>query len=153
MRRTRLGLFLVLLTAVACGASKEGQLPADGTVPPPRDVAAPPADALRTPSGLASKMLRVGFGTGRPGPRARVLINYTGWTADGKMFETSLKTGKPVTVGVDGVIPGWTEGLQLMVPGEKRRFWVPPHLAQADPSVAGAPAGTLVFDIELLEIR
>jgi hypothetical protein len=137
MRRTRLGLFFLLLTAAACGASKEGHLQPDGTVSPPRDVAAPPADALRTSSGLTSKMLRVGFGTGRPGPRARVLINYTGWTSDGKMFETSL-TGKPVTVSVDKVIPAWTEGLQLMVPGEKRRFWVPPNQ---------------VFDIELLEIR
>jgi peptidylprolyl isomerase len=138
MRRTRLGLLLLLITVAACGGSNEGRLQADGTVSPPRDVAAPPADALRTPSGLASKVLRIGFGSGRPGPRTRVLIHYTGWTSDGKMFETTLKTGKPVVVSVDQVIPAWTEGLQLMVPGEKRRFWAPPNQ---------------VFDIELLEIH
>lgn len=151
MLRTRLTVFLLLFAASACSAQREGQLLADGTVSPPRDVAAPPADALRRPSGLASKVLRVGLGTGRPGPRARVLISYTGWTTDGKTFETSLKTG-PVTMSIDAVIPGWTEGLQLMVPGEKRRFWVPPDLTQRDRTIA-APPGMLVFDIELLEIR
>jgi peptidylprolyl isomerase len=97
-------------------------------------------------------MLRVGFGSARPGPRSQVLITYTGWTADGQTYETSLTAGKPVTVSVNAVIPGWTEGLQLMVPGEKRRFWVPQHLAQHKNASEPAP-GPLVFDIELLELR
>src|SRR5215475_8963904 len=118
--KAAVGMLLVAM-AVACAAK-------DPFAAPP-DVAAPPSDALRTPSGLASKVLRVGLGTGRPSPRQRVLINYTGWTADGKMFETTLGR-QPVTVAVDQVIPGWTEGLQLMVPGEKRRFWLPANLGQ-----------------------
>jgi FKBP-type peptidyl-prolyl cis-trans isomerase len=153
--RAQMGLilFLVVATGAAgCSSPREGQLQPDGTVTPPRDVAAAPADAIRTASGLASKVLRVGLGTARPGPRSRVLMHYTGWTPDGQMVETTLKA-QAVTMSLDAVIPGWTEGLQLMVPGEKRRFWVPAHLAQIDKSIAGAPTGPLVFDIELLEIR
>ena len=116
-------------------------------VPAPADVAAPPADALRTSSGIASKVLHIGFGRARPSPRSSVIVNYTGWTTDGKMFETH--TGVQFRVGE--VIPGWTEGLQLMVVGEKRRFWIPPALAYE--GMPGRPQGTLVFDIELLTVR
>jgi FKBP-type peptidyl-prolyl cis-trans isomerase len=150
--RARVILMVCVVITAGCSGPREGQLQPDGTVTPPRDVAATPADAIRTSSGLASKVLRVGLGTARPGPRSRVLMHYTGWTPDGKMFETTLKA-QPVTMSVDAVIPGWTEGLQLMVPGEKRRFWVPANLAQNDKSIEGAPTGALVFDIELLEIR
>ena len=150
--RTWLAVIL-LVAAMGCTARNDNALGADGTVPAPPDVAAPPSDALRTSSGLASKMLRVGLGRDHPGPHARVLLNYTGWTPDGRMFETSLKTGGPVTVSVDQVIPGWTEGLQLMVAGEKRRFWIPGHLAYDNLDMPSAPKGMLVFDIELLEVR
>src|SRR5262249_40433703 len=119
----RLGLIvLVLVASVACQPSSDASPAADGTVPAPRDVAAPPADALRTPSGLASKMLRVGLGRQHPSPRSQVLVNYTGWTPDGHMFDSSVRSGGgPVVIALDQVMPGWTEGLQLMVPGEKRR--------------------------------
>jgi peptidylprolyl isomerase len=150
--RRSLALALLLVVA-ACTLKNEGQSGADGTVPAPSDVAAPPADALRTPSGLASKMLRVGLGQNRPGPHSQVLVTYTGWTPDGKMFDTSVRTGGPIVLGVDEVIPGWTEGLQLMVPGEKRRFWIPGSLAYDKLDMPGAPKGPLVFDVELLEIR
>ena len=83
-----------------------------------------------------------------------MLVTYTGWTPDGKMFDTSLTTGGPVPMRVDQVVPGLTEGLQLMVPGEKRRFWIPGKLAYDNiPNMPTAPKGNLVFDIELLEIR
>src|SRR5436190_1950442 len=110
------------------GCTLKNDTNADGSIPAPPDVAAPPADALKTPSGLATKMLRVGLGANRPGPHTRVLVNYTGWTPDGKMFDTSIKSGGPVQLDVDNVIPGWTEALQLMVAGEKRRLWIPGKL-------------------------
>lgn len=116
-------------------------------IPAPPDVAAPPADAEVTASGLASKVLRAGTGEAHPGPRDKVTVHYTGWTTDGKMFDSSVARGESISFGLDRVIAGWTEGLQLMVAGEKRRFWIPQNLAyQGRPN---RPAGMLVFDVEL----
>ena len=112
----------------------------------PPDVAAPPSDAKRTASGLAYKVLRPGKGTSHPDRRSQVVVHYTGWTTDGKMFDSSHKGGRPVPLSLDEVIAGWTEGVQLMVDGEKTRFWIPQRLAyQGKP-----PVGMLVFDIELI---
>ena len=134
----------------ACNRNNDPERPnAAGEIPAPPDVAAPPADAQRTASGLASKVLKAGTGTTHPKPSSRVRVHYTGWTADGKMFETST-TKEPVVFGLRQVITGWTEGLQLMVQGEKRRFWIPVELAYRNEP--GAPAGMLVFDIELLDL-
>jgi peptidylprolyl isomerase len=118
-------------------------------------VAAPPADALRTASGLASKVLQVGMTNIRPSLRSTVRVNYTGWTTDGKMFDSSVLHGGPQQFQVGGVIPGWTEGLQLMVAGEKRRFWIPGNLAYGDGPAepGGPPKGMLVFDIELVAVQ
>lgn len=116
----------------------------------PADVAAAPADAQKTTSGLASKVLKKGTGEKKPGPTSRVTVHYSGWTTDGKMFDSSVQRGKPSTFGLNQVIAGWTEGLQLMVAGEKRRFWIPVDLAYQNRP--GKPAGMLVFDVELIEI-
>lgn len=117
----------------------------------PVDVAAPPADAVRRRSGLASKVIHPGTGTVHPRSSSRVTVHYTGWTRDGKMFDSSVLRGQPDSFRLDEVIPGWTEGVQLMVVGEKRRFWVPESLAYR--GQRGAPAGMLVFDVELIAIR
>ncbi len=118
----------------------------------PSDVAAAPADAKKTASGLASKVVTPGKGKDHPGSRDKVKVHYTGWTTDGKMFDSSIPRGAPAEFPLDGVIKGWTEGVQLMVKGEKRRFWIPGALAYGDtPTRPGAPAGTLVFDVELLD--
>jgi FKBP-type peptidyl-prolyl cis-trans isomerase len=117
------------------------------------EFAAPPADALKTPSGLASKVLRVGLGQTHPSPQSTVTVHYTGWTADGKMFESSTTDGKPITFRVTEVIQGWVEGLQLMRVGEKRRFWIPGALAYDNNPRPDAPKGMLVFDIELIRIH
>jgi len=127
------------------------------TSPPetPKDVAAPPADAKKTASGLAYKVLTKGTGKDHPGPTTRVKVHYSGWTKDGKMFDSSVTRGEPTQFGLNQVIPGWTEGVQLMVKGEKRRFWIPGNLAYdniPDPS-GSAPKGMLVFEIELLDIK
>ena len=120
-------------------------------IPAPADVAAPPADATVTPSGLASKCLEAGTGTAHPGPRSKVRVHYSGWTTDGKMFDSSVSRGEPIAFGLYQVIAGWTEGVQLMVEGEKRRLWIPEALAYG--GRPGAPAGMLVFDFELLRIE
>jgi peptidylprolyl isomerase len=117
-------------------------------IPAPPDVAAPPADAQVTASGLASKVLVPGTGTEHPGPHDNVKVHYTGWTTDGKMFDSSVARGEPIGLPLDRVIAGWTEGVQLMVVGEKRRLWIPQDLAYG--GRADRPAGMLVFDIELI---
>ncbi|HTA93940.1 MAG TPA: FKBP-type peptidyl-prolyl cis-trans isomerase [Polyangiaceae bacterium] len=122
-------------------------------IPAPADVAKAPADAKTTASGLATKILTPGKGKDHPAATDRVKVDYTGWTTDGKMFDSSVARGTPTTFGVSEVIPGWTEALKLMVIGEKRRLWIPAKIAYGDhPQMGGAPSGDLVFDVELLDI-
>jgi FKBP-type peptidyl-prolyl cis-trans isomerase len=117
----------------------------------PSDVAAASADSEKTASGLASKVLKKGDGTTHPKADSTVKVHYSGWTTDGKLFDSSVLRGEPIQFPLNQVIPGWTEGVQLMVKGESRRFWIPGKLAYGENPPAGAPAGLLVFDIELLE--
>ena len=139
----------VIALCVALGACtlKEDVLKA------PPDVAAPPADAVTTPSGLASKIIRVGVGRARPSLNSTVVVHYAGWTPDGRNFDSSYSKGQPSQFALTQVIAGWTEGLQLMTEGEKRRFWIPGALAYDHVNMPGAPKGPLVFDIELLNVR
>jgi FKBP-type peptidyl-prolyl cis-trans isomerase len=116
----------------------------------PKDVAAPPASAKKTEKGVFYKVLSKGKGKDKPTAQSKVKVHYTGWTTDGKMFDSSVTRGKPITFPLDGVIPGWTDGLQVMVVGEKTRFWIPDELAYK--GKPGRPQGMLVFDVELIEI-
>jgi peptidylprolyl isomerase len=116
----------------------------------PADVAAAPEGAEVTESGLASVVLQEGTGEVHPGPTSKVEVHYSGWTTDGKMFDSSVTRDKTSSFPLNGVIAGWTEGLQLMVVGEKRRFWIPEALAYG--GKPGRPAGVLVFDVELISI-
>jgi FKBP-type peptidyl-prolyl cis-trans isomerase len=116
----------------------------------PADVKAPPADAKRTSSGLAYRSLQAGTGTKHPAATSRVTVHYTGWTTDGKMFDSSVERGQPASFALNQVIPGWTEGVQLMVEGQKMRFWIPEKLAYGGTQ---APYGMLVFDVELIKIQ
>ncbi|MFK7851806.1 MAG: FKBP-type peptidyl-prolyl cis-trans isomerase [Akkermansiaceae bacterium] len=118
----------------------------------PEDVAAVPDDAKKTESGLAHKVISEGKGKEKPKATDTVKVHYSGWTLDGKMFDSSVTRGEPTQFPLDGVIKGWTEGVQLMVTGEKRRFWIPAGLAYGENPGGGRPGGMLVFDIELLEI-
>lgn len=122
-----------------------------GGLPPPPDVAAPPPDAAKTASGLFSKVIEPGAGTAHPRANSRVKVHYSGWTTDGQMFDSSVARGEPISFGLHQVIPGWTEGVQLMVEGETRRLWIPENLAYR--GAPGAPAGMLVFDVELIKIE
>ena len=117
----------------------------------PPDVKGPPDDAHRTASGLAYKVLRPGKGVRKPSPFSEVSVHYTGWTTNGKMFDSSVTRGVPMTMRLDGVIKGWTEGVPLMVEGERMRFWIPENLAYE--GKGEGPRGMLVFDIELIRIR
>lgn len=117
---------------------------------PPTDVAAPPADAKRTSSGLAYKSLSPGKGGAHPNENSTVTVHYTGWTTDGKMFDTSVEKGQPISFGLRDVISGWTEGLQLMTVGERMRFWIPEKLAYKGER---PPRGMLVFDVELIAFK
>src|ERR1700748_621568 len=119
------------------------------TVAAPSDVAAPPANATKTASGLATRVISPGKGTDHPAKDDVVTIHYTGWKTDGTMFDSSVTKGKPSSFPVNRVIAGFSEGLQLMVIGEKRRLWIPESLAYKG---ARGPKGMLVFDIELLAI-
>jgi peptidylprolyl isomerase len=123
-------------------------------IPAPEDVDAPPADAKRTASGLAYKLLKHGKGKEHPTVDSTVEVHYSGWTREGILFDSSVRRGKPLSFPLNGVIKGWTEGVQLMVVGDKARFWIPAKLAYGDaPKEPGTPAGPLVFDVELLAIR
>lgn len=117
----------------------------------PTDVKGPPNDAKRTATGLAYKVLRPGKGTRSPSPFSQVSVHYTGWTTDGRMFDSSVPRGMPMQMRLDAVIKGWSEGVPLMTEGERMRFWIPENLAYE--GKGDGPRGMLVFDIELVEIQ
>ena len=143
-------LILVLLLV---GGSMTDEVNAASDVTAPKDVAAAPADAIVSSTGLASKVLQAASTTEHPAASDTVSVHYSGWTTDGKMFDSSVLRGQPASFPLNGVIKGWTEGLQLMVVGEKRRFWIPAALAYGENPRPGAPSGMLVFDVELLDIK
>ncbi len=141
------------LAAGICSLAFAAVAGAQLTIAAPDDVAAVPANAETTASGLASRVLEAGTGTEHPVATSRVVVHYTGWTTDGRMFDSSVVRGQPALFPLNGVIRGWTEGVQLMVEGEKRRFWIPANLAYGDNPGGGRPGGLLVFDVELIDIR
>lgn len=112
-----------------------------------------PKTAEVTASGLAHQLMQKGTSDAKPGPTDMVIVHYAGWTSNGKKFDDSRSRGQPVTFPLDRVIKGWSEGVQLMSVGEKRRFWVPQALAYGNNPKLGAPRGDLVFDIELIAIK
>jgi len=150
---TRSFVSTLMLFAMAGAAALMAHQQPPAAIPAPPDVAKAPDDAQKTASGIASKVLTPGKGTAHPSGTSNVTVHYTGWTTDGKMFDSSVVRGTPTSFGLDQVIKGWTEGVQLMVVGEKRRFWIPGNLAYDNSPRPGAPKGMLVFDIELLAIR
>ena len=120
---------------------------------PPEDLEAPD-HAETTESGLASLVLEKGETDERPDKTDIVLAHFTGWLEDGTLLESTVMKGKPAQFKLDQVtIKGWGEGLQLMVKGEKRRFWIPEKLGFGENPPPGAPKGKLIFDFELLEFK
>jgi len=122
-----------------------------GAIPAPPDVAAPPKDAKKSPKGVSYKVQKAGKGGPKPTADDTVKVHYTGWTTDGKMFDSSVQRGQPAEFPLRGVIAGWTDAIPVMSVGDKVRFWIPEELAYK--GQPGRPQGMLVFDVELLEIK
>jgi len=123
----------------------------------PKELGGPPDDAETSPTGLRSKRLVVGTGQVHPAPDEMVEIHYSVWTEDGELYASSILSGKPAQLMIRNNVPGFpdfTEGVQLMVVGEKRRFWIP-----AGPPYQGTneqirpPNGKRVCDLELFSIH
>ncbi|USD39790.1 MULTISPECIES: FKBP-type peptidyl-prolyl cis-trans isomerase [Ferrimonas] len=107
-----------------------------------------------TASGLQYKVLQPGTGTEHPSASSKVRVHYHGTLLDGTVFDSSVERGEPIEFKLTQVIPGWTEGLQYMVVGEKTRLYIPAKLGYGNRS-AGAiqPGSLLIFDVELLAIK
>jgi peptidylprolyl isomerase len=116
----------------------------------------PRAPVQRTALGLAYCLLHEGPPGQVPGSEDTVRVHYSGWNAEGELFDSSVERGQPLDLPLNGVIRGWTEGLRLMTPGDKARLWIPGNLGygrQEPGSPPGTPPkGTLVFDIELIDV-
>ncbi|MGC6426224.1 MAG: FKBP-type peptidyl-prolyl cis-trans isomerase [Akkermansiaceae bacterium] len=137
-----LPILLAALLLFSCGKSN-----------PPQPQEQLPPGVAKTHSGLKSKILRPGKGGRTPNSLSTVKVHYKGWTKEGNVFDTSYQRGIPAEFPLAAVIPGWTEGVQLMTKGEKRRFWIPARLAYGNQPSGGRPAGDLTFDIELIDFR
>ena len=108
---------------------------------------------ITTPSGLQYKILKEGNGK-QPKATDKVRCHYEGMLIDGTLFDSSIQRGEPATFPLNGVIAGWTEGLQLMQEGGKYRFFIPYHLGYGEHGAGSSipPFAALVFDVELLEV-
>ena len=126
---------------------------AKGKQPPPTppDVAGPPTNALKTEKGVAYRYLAKGKGGAKPTAKDTVKVNYSGWTTDGRLIDSSQIKGEPAEFSLQGVMTGWAEGIPVMSVGDKVRFWIPEQLAYA--AAPAKPQGMLVFDVELLAIK
>jgi FKBP-type peptidyl-prolyl cis-trans isomerase FklB len=111
------------------------------------------AGVIELPSGLQYKVITEGAGES-PKPEDMVTVNYTGTLLDGTVFDATSQHGEPAKFAVNGVIPGWTEGLQLMKPGAKFKFFIPADLAYGEQKTGPIPAGSmLIFEVELLSVE
>jgi FKBP-type peptidyl-prolyl cis-trans isomerase FklB len=111
------------------------------------------ADVVTLPSGLQYTIIEAGSGDS-PAPTDVVEVNYRGTLIDGTEFDSSYTRGKPAQFRADKVIPGWTEALQLMKKGEKWRLFIPAELAYGNRRMGSIePNSTLIFDVELLEVK
>ena len=113
------------------------------------------ADTITTTSGLQYRIITEGSGTESPGPSSLVTVHYIGKLTDGTEFDSSYKRNQPATFPVNGVIRGWTEALQLMHVDDKWELTIPPDLGYGSQGAGNAipPDATLIFEVELLEIK
>jgi peptidylprolyl isomerase len=153
----------VMVTAAVClvGCSNEGQNSSaktesgSGTNAVTATAGAQNNEWHQTASGLKYQILKKGTGTASPKATDTVKVHYHGTLLDGTVFDSSVQRGEPISFPLNGVIPGWTEGLQLMKVGDKFRFEIPANLAYGpnSPTPAIPPNSTLVFEVELLGIQ
>lgn len=108
---------------------------------------------IETPSGLQYKVVKMGTGA-KPSATDKVKVHYHGTLIDGTVFDSSVQRGEPITFGLNQVIAGWTEGVQLMPVGSKFIFYIPSNLAYGDRAAGSIkPGSTLIFEVELLDIE
>ena len=109
---------------------------------------------IETASGLQYQVLEKGEGTEHPTSRTKVKVHYHGSLLDGTVFDSSVDRGEPISFGLNQVISGWTEGVQLMVEGDKFKFFIPANLGYGNsPSGDITPGSLLIFEVTLLEIQ
>jgi len=107
-----------------------------------------------TPSGLQFEILKKGEGDTHPTAKSKVTVHYHGTLLDGTVFDSSVERGETISFGLNQVIAGWTEGVQLMVVGDKFRFYIPAYLAYGNRAAGKIePGSTLIFDIELFDFK
>jgi FKBP-type peptidyl-prolyl cis-trans isomerase len=139
--------------ATQTSGDKNARTNAPGATP---SAATGPKDEMKTTaSGLKYQVMKQGTGTVSPKPTDRVNVHYHGTLLDGTVFDSSVERGQPISFPLNGVIAGWTEGLQLMKVGDKFKFEIPPNLAYGanSPTPKIPPNSTLVFEVELLGIQ
>ncbi|MCL1141353.1 FKBP-type peptidyl-prolyl cis-trans isomerase [Shewanella gaetbuli] len=111
-------------------------------------------EVVQTLSGLQYEVLSKGENTEHPSAKSSVTVHYHGTLIDGTVFDSSVERGQTISFGLNQVIPGWTEGLQLMSVGDKFRFYIPSQLAYGNRSTGKIQGGSvLIFDVELFEIN
>ncbi len=109
---------------------------------------------IETASGLQYQVLQQGEGTEHPSASSKVKVHYHGSLLDGSVFDSSVDRGEPISFGLNQVISGWTEGVQLMVAGDKYKFFTPSQLGYGNRAAGKiAPGSLLIFEVELLEIQ
>lgn len=152
---------LIMTAALGLALTTSLTACAEGSKPEPT-AAAPAAGAATketgkvttTASGLQYEVLTEGTGA-KPSATSSVTVHYKGTLTDGKVFDSSYDRGQPATFPLNRVIPGWTEGLQLMAEGSKYRLTIPPALGYGAAGAGSAipPNSTLVFEVELIKIN
>src|SRR5262245_35166219 len=159
-------IFTLAAGLLLAGCSKSTESGSDKgaaapTTPPPASTPAASAapgqksEMKTTPSGLKYQVLKQGTGTVSPKATDSVNVHYHGTLLNGTVFDSSVQRGQPIEFPLNQVIPGWTEGLQLMKVGDKFKFEIPPNLAYGpnSPTPTIPPNSTLVFEVELLGVR
>jgi FKBP-type peptidyl-prolyl cis-trans isomerase len=147
----------ISICLAGCDSSTQTSVNPDGVgaEAPSTTSAATSGEWRTTASGLKYQVLKTGTGTKSPKATDSVRVHYHGTLLDGTVFDSSVQRGQPVSFPLNAVIPGWTEGLQLMKVGDTFKFEIPPNLAYGDISRSPKipPKSTLVFEVELLGIE